>query len=580
MLIRDQQSVHVKFTMTTETENYDFNEIISSYNDTMKAAKPLSFWQRMSKSTHTVLTRFARRFNHREGFLLLFWILAQTLIFVSYFIYYSTSRTFAGAYESIGIGFCISRASAGVLNIDFGLILFTVSLRFLNLISKWKRLRDILFIDKHKAVHIVIGKSIALFSLIHCVAHAFNYVRVSKKLLANFVNLWLLTPTGLTGNLLILFLILITLTSLQSFRNKFYHWFFGIHRLYILVLIAVIIHGSFCFLGSNFYGDQCKLLNGSKFVFHLLPALVIFLIDKAIMIKELWIPVEVISVTEKASNVMEIRFRKKSWLTRDIYQYKPGQYLNLYCPDISWFQKHPFSITSQQTDEYISVDIMCRGHWTKTLKQYFVNASISCETARKYKFVNLGLENFMPKLYVDGPFQAPADRALDYDVCVMIGCGVGISPFVSNLKAFCYGIRSMPHYSGKKIYFLHVSSSEENFGWFHDTLTELEEIDVHHSIDVSLYWTMKNKNKITPSFCREVTFNMLEGVDAITRLKRAETFFGRPNWDNVFARIERQNSGKKVGVFYCGNHALGDTLKVLTRSRNGPVQYQFHEEIF
>lgn len=39
-----------------------------------------------------------------------------------------------------------------------------------------------------------------------------------------------------------------------------------------------------------------------------------------------------------------------------------------------------------------------------------------------------------PKLYIDGPFGAPAQDYLKYDVLLLVGLGIGATPFISILK--------------------------------------------------------------------------------------------------------------------------------------------------
>ena len=39
-----------------------------------------------------------------------------------------------------------------------------------------------------------------------------------------------------------------------------------------------------------------------------------------------------------------------------------------------------------------------------------------------------------PRLYVDGPFGAPAQDYLKYDVLLLVGLGIGATPFISILK--------------------------------------------------------------------------------------------------------------------------------------------------
>ena len=48
-------------------------------------------------------------------------------------------------------------------------------------------------------------------------------------------------------------------------------------------------------------------------------------------------------------------------------KYKPGQWLFLNCPDVSYHQWHPFTITSCPNDPYISVHVRQVGDFTRAL---------------------------------------------------------------------------------------------------------------------------------------------------------------------------------------------------------------------
>ena len=63
-------------------------------------------------------------------------------------------------------------------------------------------------------------------------------------------------------------------------------------------------------------------------------------------------------VIQHPSNVMEVQIKKEKTTTR------AGQYIFLSCPEISYFQWHPFTLTSAPEDGYISVHIRVAGDFT------------------------------------------------------------------------------------------------------------------------------------------------------------------------------------------------------------------------
>lgn len=49
----------------------------------------------------------------------------------------------------------------------------------------------------------------------------------------------------------------------------------------------------------------------------------------------------------------------------------------------------------------------------------------------------------MPKLLIDGPYGAPAEDYRKYDVLLLVGLGIGATPFISILKDLLNNIVKM-----------------------------------------------------------------------------------------------------------------------------------------
>lgn len=59
------------------------------------------------------------------------------------------------------------------------------------------------------------------------------------------------------------------------------------------------------------------------------------------------------------SKVLEVQI-KKAHTTR-----RAGQYIFINCPEVSYFQYHPFTLTSAPEEDFISVHIRIVGDWTR-----------------------------------------------------------------------------------------------------------------------------------------------------------------------------------------------------------------------
>jgi len=133
--------------------------------------------------------------------------------------------------------------------------------------------------------------------------------------------------------------------------------------------------------------------------------------------------------------------------------------------------RHPFSITSAPGDDYLSVHIRTNGDWTQELKRIFVENYFSPHLNRRASFSELGAAeprrsidlfshscffytphrnetehvsfpcHSLPKLLVDGPYGAPAQDFRNYDVLLLVGLGIGATPFISILRDLLNNIK-------------------------------------------------------------------------------------------------------------------------------------------
>jgi predicted ferric reductase len=87
-------------------------------------------------------------------------------------------------------------------------------------------------------------------------------------------------------------------------------------------------------------------------------------------------------------------------------------YLFINIPIISEMEWHPFTIESNPNVNYITIYIKNVGRWTNTLYDL-----VKCN----YNFKNI---------YIDGPINSPSEKYLEYDKCIMIATGIGITPFL------------------------------------------------------------------------------------------------------------------------------------------------------
>lgn len=132
---------------------------------------------------------------------------------------------------------------------------------------------------------------------------------------------------------------------------------------------------------------------------------------------------------------MELQIKKEKIKTR------AGQYIFLSCPEISYFQWHPFTLTSAPEEDYISVHIRVVGDFTTALASV-VGCDFPDPNNGEKKDPPVGgtvigtnanppLNRTLPRVMVDGPFGSASEDFLNYETVLLIGAGIGVTPFAS-----------------------------------------------------------------------------------------------------------------------------------------------------
>ena len=99
--------------------------------------------------------------------------------------------------------------------------------------------------------------------------------------------------------------------------------------------------------------------------------------------------------------------------------------------------------------------------------------------------------DIIPKVRIQGPFGGGNQDWYKFEVAVMIGAGIGVTPYASILNDLVFGT-STNRYSGvacKKVYFLWITQSHRQFEWFIDVLREVEKKDVTNVLEIHIFIT-------------------------------------------------------------------------------------------
>jgi len=250
--------------------------------------------------------------------------------------------------------------------------------------------------------------------------------------------------------------------------------------------------------------------------------------------------------------VVEVQMRRPGFAA------KAGQYVFINCPEVSLFQWHPFTLTSAPEEDYLSLHIRVVGNFTSELAD-----RLGCGDADTKKHDQrtgpTQMAKLLPRILVDGPYGSASEDVFKYEVAVLVGAGIGVTPFASVLKSIWYRC-NYPTKSTRlrKVYFFWVCRDYQAFEWFQDLLKAIEDEDIHHFIEIHVYLT----GRLKPEQIGNIVLNDEEGrEDALTGL-RAPTHYGRPNLDQVFGRFCRGHPDTEIGVFFCGPKPLGKQIEI------------------
>ncbi|KAF9512349.1 hypothetical protein BS47DRAFT_1330368 [Hydnum rufescens UP504] len=515
-------------------------------------------------------------------------ILLHLLVLGLSFLNYDLNDNLVKARRTFGVTYPIARAAALVLHVDAVFILLPVCRNFISLLRRTP-LNDIIPFDSNLTFHMAVAWSIVFFTLVHVVSHMVNFSKLAISLAnpptaSNIITQFLVanftTGPGATGWIMTTSLGVMVWFALEKNRRKpngGFEKFWYTHHLFIVLFINWQLHGMFCMIKPD-RPPYCSYNNIGVFWRYWLVGGVIFVYERILREVRSRHRTYISKVILHPSNIMEVQIKKEKTKIR------AGQYIFLSCPEVSYFQWHPFTLTSAPEEDYISVHIRILGDFTAAFARA-LGCDVSNEKGNKDDSSERGsvgsqvvappLHRVLPRVMVDGPFGTASEDFFKFETILLIGAGIGVTPFASILKSIWYRLNRLNGTEKptrlSKVYFIWVIRDFGTAEWFHSLLHAIEEQNVDNQIEVSIYLT---------ATIREDDMNniLVQDVgaerDAITSL-RAPTHFGRPNWDRTFSGIVGRHPDTDVGVFFCGPAPLSQTLRAMSNKYTTPKGTRF-----
>jgi predicted ferric reductase len=517
------------------------------------------------------------------------WIFLHLLATAFGFMNYQLKDNLVGARALFGVTYSIARTAAQVLHVDVAFILLPVCRNFVSYLRRTP-LNNVIPFDKNITFHKATAWSIVVFTLIHVLAHMVNFYKLAmadtsatttgQRILAFFAANFTTGP-GVTGWIMTVSLAVIVFYAREKVRRANFERFWYSHHLFIIFFINWQLHGMFCMIKPD-RPPFCSFNTIGVFWRYWLVGGIIWIFERVLREVRSRHVTYISKVIQHPSNVMELQIKKEKTTTR------AGQYIFLSCPEVSYFQWHPFTLTSAPEEDYISVHIRVAGDFTTALAK-----AVGCDFSSKGskgdipaggKVVGMNTNPKVPNLprvMVDGPFGSASEDFLKFETVLLVGAGIGVTPFASILKSIWYRMNNFNDSKPtrlSKVYFTWVIRDYGTAEWFHSLLHAIEEQDTQGRIEINIYLTAKIKED-------EMNNIIVQDVgaekDAITSL-RAPTHYGRPNWDRVFPSIVEKHPETDVGVFFCGPPALSKMLHQMSNKYSEPngTRFFFGKENF
>ncbi|XP_057967882.1 respiratory burst oxidase homolog protein E [Malania oleifera] len=564
--------------------------------------------------------------NWQRGWIILLWVMTMGCLFAWKFNQYKNRAAFHV------MGYCLTTAkgAAETLKLNMALILLPVCR---NTLTWLRSTRARLFVpfDDNINFHKMIACAIAIGILLHAGNHlACDFPRLVNSSPEKFAYIspdfnnkkptygnLLISVEGVTGIVMVILMAISFTLATHRFRKNVvrlpspfnrltgFNAFWYSHHLLSLVYILVLIHGTFLLFVHEWYQK-------TTWMYISIP-LLLYMAERSLRTRRSkHYSVKILKVSVLPGNVFSLITSKPNG-----FRYKSGQYIFLQCPTISPFEWHPFSITSAPGDEYLSVHIRTVGDWTQELKRVFTDTNDSPSVIGRAKFGQHDHvdQKGLPRLLVDGPYGAPAQDYRNYDVLLLVGLGIGATPFISILKDLLNNTRtaedmdlntetsrsddsqnsftssSLTSSGGKKksqratsAHFYWVTREPGSFEWFKGVMNEVAEMDHKGQIELHNYLTSvyeEGDARSTLLTMVQALNHAKHGVDIVSGT-RLRTHFARPNWREVFTKLAAKHPCATVGVFYCGMPVLAKELKKLSHelSHKTTTRFEFHKEYF
>ncbi|KAK6741023.1 hypothetical protein RB195_009088 [Necator americanus] len=491
----------------------------------------------------------------------------NVIVFLERFWHYRYETEHRDLRRVMGAGIAITRGAAGALSFCMAVVLLTVCRNVITLIRETP-IGEFIPFDSAITFHKIVALFAAFWATLHTVGHCVNFYHVATQSQeglnclfqeavfgSNFlpsISYWFYgTITGLTGILLVAVMSIIYVFALPCFMKRAYHAFRLTHLLNVAFYALTVLHG------------LPKLLDSPKFWYYAIGPVIIFVIDRIIGMRQEYKKLKILNAELLPSDIIYLQFKRPLSFT-----FRSGQWVKISSPAFScaFNECHAFSLASAPQSPTLELYIKAVGPWTWKMRSEIIRAQANGSP--------------YPLVHMNGPYGDGNQEWTNYEVAILIGGGIGVTPYASTLTDLVLETTSGRHHNVKckKVYFLWICPTHKNYEWFVDVLKDVEELDTNELLETHIFVTQffhKFDLRTTMLYICEKHFRGdHQGKSMFTGL-RAHNHFGRPNFDAFFSYIQNvHNDTPDIGVFSCGPSTLNEQISSgcarANRARDAP----------
>ncbi|KAF9410727.1 hypothetical protein HW555_010272 [Spodoptera exigua] len=542
------------------------------------------------------------------------WISLVLYLFYDTFNYYSVGHQFYYLRRILGLGLCISRGTATVINLCCSLVLLPLCKKLNQLLYRvlsklWPGL-FFFWLEKAKSFHMTVAITLLIFAVVHSISHLVNLWNFSRgydeqNAEINFARYrnenplrLLLSTAGLTGVSMLIIIISMGFTSMRVVRRRVYNAFWYTHQLYLLFIVLLIIHPLSGVLKEQIIETEASLNdsqdeNTPRFVAIKSTTWLWMSVPLSCYVLDLlW---RICTRNRAKVNILEVHHMAGRTISLTVscppdLQCRMGQYVLLQCLDVSLIEWHPFTVVKVPSTYQRSfiVWIRIKGDWTESLEKLLLERRAS----------ELG------SVLVDGPFSSPMESVCRNDVAICVAAGVGITPFVAVLHDLLLNPRNrLPG----RIHLLWIVRYEQELTWLaclaNKTLLQLRNANRPDRLHIEFYVTntqnelKNNTNKEINPVAHMVVINEKEVLLVRNREELKDNNYniakeypligcrvrrGRPHWDRVFGYWVHLYPENHLNLYCCGPKKLVKLLRSNCKnaSKTSKTKFTFVHEGF